>query len=248
MGKFLKFIFNELFNDIKVTIIILFILIFLGLHKFKSLLSYFIPVFFSQILPFVLKSFVGCNTENLYNQVKNINIDYINKNIVMIFIYIIVVSTFLLNFDMLINKNYKIRFTKVTINSISLYCYILLLTIIIVFFYLKYGIKIDKSKKYLLIYFSLYYVSIAWTWILYFSFCIRLLNSINVKYNIFIAISVKSMLVALVAWLAIYRHAETTTDYFVNILISVFGLLYPILDMYKYVSLELDKYIKENVI
>lgn len=246
--KVISIIFDKIFNDVIVNTIIVLILFFKGIFTFKSFIFNFIHIFIFQIVPFVLQSFTGAERETLYNQVKNINLDYISKNLVIFLVYIMVLLTFLLNWHMLIYKNYETRFTKVTINAISLYCYILALILILVFSFLKAGIKIDESKNYLLIYFSLYYVSIAWTWILYFSFCIRLLNSINVKYNIFIAISVKSMLVALVAWLAIYRYAETTTDYYVNILISVFGLLYPILDMYKYVSLELDKYIKENVI
>lgn len=246
--KVISIIFDKIFNDVIVNTIIVLILFFKGIFTFKSFIFNFIHIFIFQIVPFVLQSFTGAERETLYNQVKNINLDYISKNLVIFLVYIMVLLTFLLNWHMLIYKNYETRLTKVTINAISLYCYILALILILVFSFFKAGIKIDESKNYLLIYISLYFVFIAWIWFLYFSFCIRLLNSINVKYSIFIAISVKSMLVALVAWLAIYRYAETTTNYYVNILISVFGLLYPILDMYKYVSLELDKYIKENVI
>lgn len=246
--KVISIIFDKIFNDVIVNTIIVLILFFKGIFTFKSFIINFIHIFIFQIVPFVLQSFTGAERETLYNQVKNINLDYISKNLVIFLVYIMVLLTFLLNWHMLKYRNYETRFTKVTIKAISLYCYILALILILVFSFLKAGIKIDESKNYLLIYISLYFVFIAWIWILYFSFCIRLLNSINVKYSIFIAISVKSMLVALVAWLAIYRYAETITNYYVNILISVFGLLYPILDMYKYVSLELDKYIKENVI
>ena len=83
-------------------------------------------------------------------------------------------------------------------------------------------------------------------WILYFIFCVRVLTSINVKCSIFIATSVKTMLISITAWLAIYRYTQSTVDYFINILISFFGLLYPILDMYIYVRSEIEEFSKKE--
>ena len=183
---------------------------------------------------------------SVINGTLNININYMTKIIIYFCIYCLVLLSFLINTDMIMYKHYRERLIKITINSILLYCCILALISLIIFLFLKSNIKIDISKKHLLIYISLYYVFIVWICLMYFSFCIRLLNSINVKCSIFITISVKSMLIALVAWVSIYRHTQATIDYYINLLVSIFGLLYPILDMYKYVRSKIDEFDKQE--
>jgi len=104
-------------------------------------------------------------------------------------------------------------------------------------------VKIIKGSIWLFVIFFSY---IAWIWIIYFSFCIRLLNSIDVECSVFIAISIKTILIAITAWLAIYRESQAVKYFDINLIIYSISLLYPILDMYKYVRLELNKYMEDN--
>lgn len=82
----------------------------------------------------------------------------------------------------------------------------------------------------------------------YLNFCIRLLNSINVKCSVFVATTVKAILIAIVAWLALYKDSETDKNAIINFFVSYISLCYPLLDMYKYVRLEVDKYMEDNII
>lgn len=83
-------------------------------------------------------------------------------------------------------------------------------------------------------------------WSIYLDFCIRALSSINVKCSVFVATATKTILIALVAWLAIYKDSGTGKNRIISFTASCISLWYPIIDMYKYVRLELDKYIEDN--
>ena len=184
----------------------------------------------------------------LEKNTKGRTLDVYNTSKIMILLFICLLIGFSIAINLLIIKanNYKEKFTKFTIISVTFYCFILALILIITFMLLNSDIIINDSEKILSMLISSYYILIVFICVLYFSFCIRVLNSINVKYSIFITTSVKTMLIAVAAWLVIYRHAQTTIDYSVNILISFFSLLYPILDMYIFVRSEIDKFNKQE--
>ena len=145
-------------------------------------------------------------------------------------------------------KNYIAEFNKYTILAVVFYAYAIISLMLILNMQNEFfdGNYFDTGYSLII---SFYFSYISWVWIAYLNFCIRTLNSINAKYSIFIVTTVKSILISIVAWLAVYKNEGTTTiDYSINVLISYISLSYPILDMYKYVRLKLDKYIKENII
>lgn len=162
------------------------------------------------------------------------------------FIYFIALY-FIANCIMIKFKNYIDQFNKYTILAVLFFAIAIISMIFILIVREKIINAIYFDKRYSLTV-SFYFSYISWVWIVYLTFCIRTLNSINAKYSIFVVTTVKSILIAIVAWLAIYKSEETTSDYAINVLISYISLSYPILDMYKYVRLKLDKYIKENII
>lgn len=179
----------------------------------------------------------------LYKYKKTFNLEDILS---FAFIYFIALF-FFANCIMIQLKNYIDRFNKYTILVVLFFAIAIISMIFILIMQKKIFNEIYFDKRYSLTV-SFYFSYISWVWIVYLTFCIRTLNSINAKYSIFVVTTVKSILIAIVAWLAIYKSEETTSDYAINVLISYISLSYPILDMYKYVRLKLDKYIKENII
>lgn len=154
---------------------------------------------------------------------------------------------FLVN-AVILNKNQNKRdylhiFTTITIRSILFFVVALTLGIVSFYFILK-----TKNFKERPLWFSYFYFTAisytAWVWCVYLNFCIRVLNSINVKCSVFVATTVKAILIAIVAWLALYK--DSGTDNIISFTASYISLCYPIIDMYKYVRLELDKYMKDN--
>ena len=156
---------------------------------------------------------------------------------------------FLVN-AVILNKNQNKRdyphiFTTITIRSILFF--VVALTLGIVFFYFILKTKNFKERP---LWFSYFYFTAisytAWVWCVYLNFCIRVLSSINVKCSVFVAITVKSILIAIVAWLALYKNSGIDKNRIISFIASYISLCYPIIDMYKYVRLELDKYIEDN--
>ncbi|QHJ84767.1 MAG: hypothetical protein [Bacteriophage sp.] len=92
------------------------------------------------------------------------------------------------------------------------------------------------------------FVYAAGFWSIYLNYCIRTLSSINVGCSVFVAITVKAILIAIVAWLALYKDLETDKSRTISFIASYISLCYPIIDMFKYVRLELDKYLEKNAI
>lgn len=234
--KKIKFIYNKIFNDAKVNMYIMLAMFLIGIFLFAPIIS-----------KILAGSEINYTTRNGY---------YFLKKEVLLFVYGLVLTSFAINIVSIILKDYKNRFNEVTIYSIFFYCLFLAGLLLFLFVYFKfvyfkfdfkfYISKSDFGSKAVKLIFTLYYLVIAWMWILYFIFCVRVLTSINVKCSIFIATSVKTMLISITAWLAIYRYTQSTVDYFINILISFFGLLYPILDMYIYVRSEIEEFSKKE--
>lgn len=229
--KKIKFIYNKIFNDAKVNMYIMLAMFLIGIFLFAPIIS-----------KILAGSEINYTTRNGY---------YFLKKEVLLFAYGFVLTSFFINIVSIILKDYKKRFNEVTIYSIFLYCLFLAGLLLLLFVYFKFDFnfyisKSDFGSKAVKLLFTLYYLVIAWMWILYFLFCVRVLTSINVKCSIFIATSVKTMLISITAWLAIYRYTQSTVDYFINILISFFGLLYPILDMYVYVRSEIEEFSKKE--
>lgn len=164
-------------------------------------------------------------------------------------IILLIGSFFLINRVMVgLNKRfYPSFFTFVTIWAMVFFMVIPPILLLIIHFFLK--IVDSKESNLLFSYFSfLVFFYTAWVWSIYLNFCIRILNSINVKCSVFVAITVKAILIAIVAWLALYKDSETDKSYIINFITSYISLCYPIIDMFKYVRLEFDKYMKENII
>ena len=148
---------------------------------------------------------------------------------------------FFVNIVMLgINEDdYQFYFTRITFWSILFF--VVILTAVI------YGLKFSNLEESSFSYVSFgAFAYIAWVWSVYLNFCIRVLSSINVECSVFIAITVKAILIAIVAWLALYKNSGTDKNHIISFTISYISLCYPLLDMYKYVRLELDKYMKDN--
>lgn len=164
-------------------------------------------------------------------------------------IILLIGSFFLINRVMVgLNKRfYPSFFTFVTIWAMVFFMVFPPILLLIIHFILK--IVDSKESNLLFSYFSfLVFFYTAWVWSIYLNFCIRILNSINVKCSVFVAITVKAILIAIVAWLALYKDSETDKSYIINFITSYISLCYPIIDMFKYVRLEFDKYMKENII
>lgn len=181
----------------------------------------------------------------LFKYTKTFNLE---DTLSIIFIYLFSLF-FIANYTMIkLIKNYIVEFNKYTILAVVFYAYAIISLMFILNMQNEFIDGNYFDTRYSLI-ISFYFSYISWVWIAYLNFCIRTLNSINAKYSIFIVTTVKSILISIVAWLAVYKNEGTTTiDYSINVLISYISLSYPILDMYKYVRLKLDKYIKENII
>lgn len=224
MKKFAKFIFNKVFNDIIVNKIIAINITALG------------------ILGLIACIFAVHNK-------------YSTEKIDTIFFFILIVyfiaGFFSANADMLIRKDYKGNFVVNTLKAIKKYLMFLVIIGMVII-----ALNCFPQKKFVDSFASTtvsYAVSVFYFWIalesiLYFVFCIRLLNSINADYSIFLVSAVKSMLIAIAAWLVIFKSSQIPSEYSVNLLVSAIAFLYPILDMYKYVRLELNKYKEKNVI
>ena len=170
------------------------------------------------------------------------------ENEVMLSI-ILICSFFCLNIVLikLDGRIYQSKFTFVTIWAMVFFMVIPPILLLIIHFISK---SVDSKESNLLFsYFSfLVFFYTAWVWSIYLNFCIRALSNINVKCSVFVAITVKAILISIVAWLALYKDSETDKSYIMNFIASYISLCYPIIDMYKYVRLEFDKYMKENII
>ena len=158
---------------------------------------------------------------------------------------ILIFSFFCLNSVLikLDGRIYQSKFTFVTFWAI--FFFVVALTMLI------FSLKSMNFKKKIWLFSYYSFIAFAYAvlvWSIYLNFCIRTLSSINVGCSVFVAITVKAILIAIVAWLALYKDLETDKSYIINFIASYISLCYPIIDMYKYVRLELDKYIEENAI
>lgn len=229
--KRLKRFFNKVCNDAKYNKIIIGLLDFFG---------------------FIGSAYIYVCTALIYffKSGENHFLSFYNNsyNIIYLVLILFFLGFFSENLNMIVNKDYQKRLTRNTIRAVKFYLIFLLLIIVIALITLKFRtvLLIKFFSTAILYLVSIYYAWILWLCIVYFVFCIRLLNSINVNYSIFLVIAVKSILIAIAAWLAIYKSSRIPSEYSINLLVAALALLYPILDMYKYVRLELDKYMKDN--
>lgn len=154
-------------------------------------------------------------------------------------------SFFFLNSLLIKTKHtYLNLFTFINIWTVFFLVVLLAFLIVALCFLLKNEIPEKNSLKFYLYFGAISYT--AWGWCLYLNFCIRVLSSINIKCSVFVATTVKAILIAIVAWLALYKDSETDKNVIINFFVSYISLCYPLLDMYKYVRLEIDKYMEDN--
>lgn len=208
MIKFLKSVFNSIFNDVQV--------------------NFYITM---ALFAITTSLYVKCAKSGFSSDLE--------ATLSLVFTSL-TLGFFAINFITLKQKNYEKGFSFFTI-GVGLIS-VLFLRLIVRFIE---SVKIIKGSIW---FFVICFSYIAWIWIIYFSICIRLLNSIDVGCSVFIAISIKTILIAITAWLAIYRESQAVENFDVNLIIYSIGLCYPILDMYKYVRLEINKYKEKNVI
>ena len=162
-----------------------------------------------------------------------------------VFIAMLSIGSFFIFNSMLIFKNkhtYLSFFTFISTWAVVFFVVILYVLIESLRFSLKYEIPEKNSLRSFLYFAAISYTALVWC--VYLNFCIRVLISINIKCSVFVAITVKAILIAIVAWLALYK--DSGTDNIISFTASYISLCYPIIDMYKYVRLELDKYMKDN--
>lgn len=156
----------------------------------------------------------------------------------VIFILLFIISFFVSN-SLLLDRDsrtYQSNFTDITFWAILAFVIILPKVIF-------------SLNSWLFSYYRfLAFVYAAGFWSIYLNFCIRTLSSINVGCSVFVAITVKAILIAIVAWLALYKDLETDKSRTISFIASYISLCYPIIDMFKYVRLELDKYLEKNAI
>ena len=186
-----------------------------------------IAVTFVSWIPILIKAFCS-NKTTRYNYTR-------------LFVIIALVSVFFLfNYTMLRLKSrtYLIFFTYITF-----FIVIVFISVLTVFVLPLYFIPDPELfSNYSFVSFSY----LVWGWCVYLNFCIRALNSINVKCSVFVATTVKAILIAIVAWLALYKDSGIDKNRIISFTASYISLCYPIIDMYKYVRLELDKHMKDN--
>ena len=128
---------------------------------------------------------------------------------------------------------------------------VLIATAIVLILLLCVKLNLDNFENFLYTFKNFAFLAISYTlvtWSIYLNCCIRVLSNINVEWSTFIAIAVKAFLIAIVAWLALYKDSVTDKSSIINFITSYISLCYPIIDMYKYVRLELNKYMEENTI
>lgn len=165
-----------------------------------------------------------------------------------VFLAMLLISFFFFFNFLFIFKNKHTYLTFLTFMNIwAILFFGAVLTALIVFFYLI--LKNKNFEKDPLWFSYLYFIAISYTavaWSVYLNFCIRVLSSINVKCSVFVATTVKAILIAIVAWFALYKDLGMDENGIINFFVSYISLCYPLLDMYKYVRLELDKYMEDN--
>lgn len=159
------------------------------------------------------------------------------------FAMLLICSFFLINLSFISKNKHTYLDFSTFVNKWAIFSFVLFLIAIICFYN-----SILKDEIHL--WFSyIYFATIsctAWIWCVYLNFCIRVLSSINIKCSVFVATTVKAILIAIVAWLALYKDSETDKNVIINFFVSYISLCYPLLDMYKYVRLEIDKYMEDN--
>lgn len=174
------------------------------------------------------------------NYAKSSKLSSITQDTVMITTTMIVLF-FFFNIVMLRKKKLDYQFYFPLITFWSILFSVIILTVVV------FGLKYFNIKEKSFLYISfIVFVYIAFVWSTYLNFCIRALSSINVKCSVFVATTVKAILIAIVAWLALYKESGTDKNRIISFTASCISLCYPLLDMYKYVRLELDKYMKDN--
>ena len=193
MIKFLKSVFNKAFNDVKVNLFIVAVLLIFSLHRWAK---------------------IGESTKN-----------HLEFGIILE-----ILVFFVLNLMMLEMKNYQKEFATQTRRAI--FFFVVLLIMIIRFS--GYASFVSLSP---IFYFMVF------VWSIYINYCIRMLNSFNVKCGTFVATSIKAMLIATTAWFSIDGKSQTSS---VNIIISFISTLYPILDMYTYAYSKIDEFDKKE--
>lgn len=193
MSKFLKFVFNKVFNDIKVNLFIVVVLFTFVVH--------------------------GCA-----------KIDESKKSQLEFIIIFEILVFFILNCMMLKMKNYQKEFASQTRRAILFFVIFLIMLI-------RYSGNASFFSLSLLFYYMVF------VWSIYINYCIRMLNSFNVKCGTFVATSIKAMLIATTAWFSIDGKSQTSS---VNIIISFISTLYPILDMYTYAYSKIDEFYRQE--
>ena len=217
MIKFLKSVFNRVFNSVIANgIIIVVIVVSQAPYVIKWVMSH------SLTMPRNEKPFI---------------------------IAIFLLGFFVMNIAMIMeNKNaYMSLFSSITKFVISVLIIIAILLILL----LCVKLNLDNFENFLYTFKNFAFLAISVTlvtWSIYLNCCIRVLSNINVEWSTFIAIAVKAFLIAIVAWLALYKDSVTDKSSIINFITSYISLCYPIIDMYKYVRLELNKYMEENTI
>lgn len=205
----------------------------------KFLKSVFNSILFNKIIlavisvsciPILIKTFSSNKTTSI--------------NYRKLFVIIALVGMFfLLNYMMLRLKShtYLTFFTFITFYTVLVFISVLTVFVLPLYFNPDSVLFSDFS------FYSFYSFSyLVWVWCIYLNFCIRVLTSIKVKCSVFVAITIKAILIAIVAWLALYKDSGTDKNRIISFTASYISLCYPIIDMYKYVRLELDKYMKDN--
>ena len=154
-------------------------------------------------------------------------------------------SFFLFNLSLILkNKHTYLNFFTF-VNKWATFFFVIVLIAIMCSYYSILNYKEPSWFSYF--YFTAIFFT-AWIGCVYLNFCIRLLNSINVKCSVFVATTVKAILIAIVAWLALYKDSETDKNAIINFFVSYISLCYPLLDMYTYVRSEINEFDKQEKI
>jgi len=148
---------------------------------------------------------------------------------------IILFCYFIIKFILQLFYKYTKILNKFTILAITYYSVGMIIFLLIIKYILSLRYKFNESYLFPIFLYA------ACCWTVYLTFCIKVLKSINIACSLFVATTAKAILIAIVAWMAVYNNSKSSL--YINYVSIGISFSYPILDMYIYVRSEINKYI-----
>lgn len=206
-----------------------------SIKKYKEKNYMIVPRFIQLVLSIIACLSINCILSNT----KGIVIENTTKIAAIIFVLVTSISAFFKDSDVIGDFN----------GNMILLSKLWVISLLSLFFAWTSVKRSSESLPDIILLISISFYAVSF-WISYFFMCFRVLKIIHKSIALFIEKVVRSILVAITAWLVLFANSQSTGIYeYISIFVSTAtAAYYPLLDMYKYTRTQIDEYEKEKII